>query len=1230
MSLRLTVVRLLPYVFGYLCLIASMDAKAGKFPILVYHDPVTVHYFWDSTHLADSLAHRYFSEMQDFGINIVIGETVSHTATLCDTFGIELTPYNWIVDAGAPNRLTPIADVKPYYLQTFVSNGRWFQMEAEVDQDLSKGYAFSDLTSDTTTGANALEYGFRYASPTLHSPGYLFRQIDTINYKDWNASGAPVREDARGYVIDSLLYSQDSLRYAKSCFIMRYDSASNDTSVIAQIRVINPGNYWPHRLVTIRNNEWFVDDSGVAHYQGDIVHYPRFDIGLNTWVDSVGFIDATGDAIGMGLVYKSIRDIRPSDFGARGLWDTLYAIYPWYYNKHLVWWYGNARLDIDRFYLTNETSRIFRDRLDNTAQRNDMRDNIDDMYDTLGIDSSLADIIKFWYVRDEPYNGTYYPLRHARELLKASQNNPGVELRAARDSDDPSEHCLEILSGIAYCPETMAEVESFFGHCDVKHYSNADTSDIDNPQYWWDKSIADLAIQRQKAADAGLKFFPIVYPGSGYDHDTLRHVRIATRREPFGNDIKCQAFLCVAYGADGIAYYPYISYGPAPGAAPESMYQEMFRLGTQDKSATCPEYPDDSVTWDARSFIIANQSTGIFYKVNDSSTGYKWDAAKQVHGVLNRLADTLNGRVFVSADQWNQLTGGPFKYITSQEYGDTAAFVQWSEFTSDGTPYYMLINRRTWPGPEACQCPDSLSDAQHVYFALDAGPSGDVWAYDICTNDSLLLIDSAGYKTGVIYLPPGEAAIFRLKDTRYNWKGSFAGTDHFPEGGTHYLSGDITIDSGSTFTIGRGATLKAIANTDSCAAGTNTTKTELIVKGHLRAIGTSSDSVRFNATTDTTAAWYGIRVIDSGSADIRYTEIRNAYIGYENTSTNASDVDTLQYVGFSKCRPKGAVIAKNNMAVSNITVTSDRKTAEGIHVDSAFYGTIANCTFNYVKYAVEVDHSSPRLSQLYFNQCINGIRVDNYSVSDTVRIDHCSFDNYDSSVTVDFLVGQNRAKVKIDSCSFQYVTGPYVILNIYDQSYVRVRHTDFTLSLWYMGAIAAYTNGQNTDLGGLTDWGYNYFEQFKTPGYCVYNSSTTCSTNVHYCCYFDGDPFYYYFHGPVAYYSDTSWYNSCVRNFPKNRVGDEVSRDTEVVSFKMSQNHPNPFNPTTTIAYSIPEACDVKVMVYNVLGQVVTTLVDEHKAPGEYAVTWDGNDADGRPVASGMYFYQMRAGQYTS
>ncbi len=71
-------------------------------------------------------------------------------------------------------------------------------------------------------------------------------------------------------------------------------------------------------------------------------------------------------------------------------------------------------------------------------------------------------------------------------------------------------------------------------------------------------------------------------------------------------------------------------------------------------------------------------------------------------------------------------------------------------------------------------------------------------------------------------------------------------------------------------------------------------------------------------------------------------------------------------------------------------------------------------------------------------------------------------------------------------------------------------------------------------------------------------------------------------------------------------------------------NYPNPFNPTTTISFSIHEKSKVNLIVYNIKGQKVKTLLDCYMNPGHSEMIWNGKDDNGKPVGSGVYFYQLQ------
>ncbi len=106
-----------------------------------------------------------------------------------------------------------------------------------------------------------------------------------------------------------------------------------------------------------------------------------------------------------------------------------------------------------------------------------------------------------------------------------------------------------------------------------------------------------------------------------------------------------------------------------------------------------------------------------------------------------------------------------------------------------------------------------------------------------------------------------------------------------------------------------------------------------------------------------------------------------------------------------------------------------------------------------------------------------------------------------------------------------------------------------------------------------------------------------------------------------------------VDDFSLHSVGGSVDNDdptAPALQNALLGNYPNPFNPETTIRFSTATDGPVTLDIYNLRGQLVKRLVDEQKAAGLHSVVFDGTDSTGRPIASGVYYYKMLAGKYSS
>lgn len=128
---------------------------------------------------------------------------------------------------------------------------------------------------------------------------------------------------------------------------------------------------------------------------------------------------------------------------------------------------------------------------------------------------------------------------------------------------------------------------------------------------------------------------------------------------------------------------------------------------------------------------------------------------------------------------------------------------------------------------------------------------------------------------------------------------------------------------------------------------------------------------------------------------------------------------------------------------------------------------------------------------------------------------------------------------------------------------------------------------------------------------------------------------------PASPVTDTLWATGLATNSNGGNDGDDwnwavskkiivklatgvESNNSGISDFNLSQNYPNPFNPETKISYEIPVKNFVSVKVYNTFGTEISSLVNKNQEPGKYKITFNGSD-----LSSGIYFYTIRAGDFT-
>ena len=94
-------------------------------------------------------------------------------------------------------------------------------------------------------------------------------------------------------------------------------------------------------------------------------------------------------------------------------------------------------------------------------------------------------------------------------------------------------------------------------------------------------------------------------------------------------------------------------------------------------------------------------------------------------------------------------------------------------------------------------------------------------------------------------------------------------------------------------------------------------------------------------------------------------------------------------------------------------------------------------------------------------------------------------------------------------------------------------------------------------------------------------------------------------------------------------INDDTGEGGLPEGFVLHQNHPNPFNPSTTISFALPVRSDINLSVFNILGRKVATIADDTYEAGYHSLIWDGRDSEGREVSSGVYFYRLDTDKFS-
>jgi hypothetical protein len=435
--------------------------------------------------------------------------------------------------------------------------------------------------------------------------------------------------------------------------------------------------------------------------------------------------------------------------------------------------------------------------------------------------------------------------------------------------------------------------------------------------------------------------------------------------------------------------------------------------------------------------------------------------------------------------------------------------------------------------------------------------------------------------------------------------------------GPYHVVGTVTVPIGNTLTIEAG--VDVLFDTD----------VQFVVQGALDAVGTETDSIRF--VKGSAAEWGGLRISGGGSSTIAYARISDvhaegSYPNYNGGGIYLSGSDT-------------------HLGMHNSVVTGNTASyGGGLHNDDAT-ATLTNCTIT----GNTASYGGGGMRNGYFatatltnctisgNTAWDGGGLDN-DVSSTARLTNCTITGNTVSYDDGGLINNIHSTARLTNCT---ITGNTASSGggLYNSNSATARLTNCTIT----GNTASRSGGGlYNDIGvtarataTLTNcimWGDLPQEVYVSSGtvtavYSDIEGGYPGTGNI------NADPLFVDSANGDFHLQPTS---PCIEageggvdmgafDYPWS-LGVESSNPTPTT---LLPNTPNPFNPSTSIAYTLADDGLVTLRIYNALGQHVRTLVNGRTTAGMHTVTWNGRDDSGKMVASGVYLYRLVAGDRT-
>lgn len=454
---------------------------------------------------------------------------------------------------------------------------------------------------------------------------------------------------------------------------------------------------------------------------------------------------------------------------------------------------------------------------------------------------------------------------------------------------------------------------------------------------------------------------------------------------------------------------------------------------------------------------------------------------------------------------------------------------------------------------------------------------------------------------------------------------------------TRYVAGDLTIASGATLTIMPGTIIR-IASTDDLASGVDTARVEFNVDGELVADGTASDPIIFESwDPQTTEDWVGFYLsADGEGAEFEHCIIRNAEIAIDAYAPVTLRDVTIEEVADAAVSMSGTTLTVDASTIgpsdgdcirlTNTTATIDSTTVQGYFA----YGVYA--TGNHALDITNCEFLGDSIGVYVASNWTNGV------IANSRFEDNHAAISYYSSVEPDIVectITGNTVGVRCD-----YYSSPTIEYCL--------TSTNYAGNITGNGSGIFCTDHSDPRIGycniSQNGVGVGAFDDSEPslqlhPNTLVSNTShhvvnltegVTIGAQVCYWYLNTGAPNYYpkstKIMGSVDYTNALASPDSIN---PAFMLSLPVPTPPKLVT-ALGRAHPNPFNPSIQIPYSLATAGAVEIAIYDVAGRRVRTLIREERVAGEFSTVWDGVSDRGNRAASAVYFVRMRAGEYVN